>query len=340
MADHRYWRIEIYNLVSGSYYLYGGALAEVEMRSSKGGSDLTGSGTPSASSEYSATYVASKAFDNDGDTLWCATDSVYPAWLKYDFGEGNAYDIEELVVTIRGDDYWSGMEPYHLALSYSDDNLTWTMKYLWSFLSWTQGEAKTLNDTNDTDHYGDTGYRYWRLAYHANGGVDFSMAFSIANEIEFRESVDGSDETGSGTPSAFYSNASYPIANAFDNDYDSTLWSSYEEPNKHHTERWIAYDFGSGVTKNIVEWLWKCGELIPNGSPNSYIMFCSNDGSTWKYAWAEFLAANSWSSSESKVFTNPDYISGWSHKIYGLDPATIAKINGDAIANIAKVYVG
>src|SRR5665647_1726498 len=63
---HRYWRINI----TDSYRDYAG-FAEIELHDSIGGSDLTGGGTASVSSNYGgATYDASKAVDNDTGTLW------------------------------------------------------------------------------------------------------------------------------------------------------------------------------------------------------------------------------------------------------------------------------
>ena len=98
MAAHRYWRLLITRCqIIGADGLYP-SIAELEFRSELGGSDLCTSGTPSASSRYDATYDPSYAFDDDPTTKWATAiiSTNYQHWIKYDFGNGNDVEINEI----------------------------------------------------------------------------------------------------------------------------------------------------------------------------------------------------------------------------------------------------
>ena len=335
MADHRYWRLEIFNWGIQDYTL----LAEVEFRESAGGSDVTGSGTASAASEYdgSGTYAASKAFDNNTGTSWASLlYGTKPEWLAYDFGSGNAYDIEEVTITARSS--WSGDSelPTNIALAYSDNGTDWTTKYLWRHITgWSAGGTLTFNTSSGfyIPKYNGSAKRYWLLELHKSG-----QQYAILREAELRETSGGSDVTGSGTPSAYQSNASYPITNLFDNDLD-TLWSTFNTSGSNHTYEWFSYDFGAGVTKNITEIAITSHTSYGSSAIWAYFVLCSDNGSDWEWAWADIYVNDwaVWSGGETIVFTSSFIVSSWSGKINGIAPANIAKVNGIAIANIAKI---
>jgi len=84
--------------------------------------DLTGSGTPSASSSYSA-HPASYLTDDNGSTAWWSnTVSNASDWLKYDFGTG--VNVEINTITLN---HPTGDEAVQsISLSYSDNNSSWT----------------------------------------------------------------------------------------------------------------------------------------------------------------------------------------------------------------------
>ena len=138
--SHRYWRINIYGLTSGTVT----SIAEVELRSSEGGADITGSGTASANNETWG--AASNAFDNDSGTFWAPND--VSGWLSYDFGVGNAYDIIELAITARNDSFY-GQTPRHFDLQYSDDNTNWTTLYKFRGEAFTIGQQRLFNASNN-----------------------------------------------------------------------------------------------------------------------------------------------------------------------------------------------
>lgn len=123
MAAHRYWRLSIAAVVSGSY------VAVTQLRffaSASPGSEVPATGgTASASAIYGAGYNADKAFDGDAATYWYAALGTPPAWLKYDFGSGNDKTVTGF--TLRGGyAVNTSSAPKDFALQYSDDNATWS----------------------------------------------------------------------------------------------------------------------------------------------------------------------------------------------------------------------
>lgn len=135
---HRYWRINIY----GTSPAFAWSMAEIEMRESQGGSDVTGSGTASASSSYDGTTLPANVVDNDTGTLW-ATATTDPAWWKYDFGNGVTKTIVEVVITPRQTGLYT-QTPNYFAIQYSDDDSAWTTA-LTGITAWENANAKTFN---------------------------------------------------------------------------------------------------------------------------------------------------------------------------------------------------
>jgi hypothetical protein len=289
---HRYWRILTY----ANYKDAATTIAEVEMRGAENGSDLTGSGTPSASSSDHG--APANAFDDDTGTFW-GTNGFNNVWLAYDFGAGNECDIRELTLTARDPSYFY-QTPGSFHLQYSDDGTNWTSKWFWYLHHYTAGETKTFNSSNAIDIEGSPGsYRYFRVLVLRSVSSDITNAA----EIELRQSVYGTDETGAGTPSAdsFYG-AGYEASKAFD-DNDATMWVSSNTQYWH----WIKYDFGDGNNKTIVEVSWRLrddGQLTE--APIPMLFQASADDSTWVTVFHELVQPN-WTTAELRTFPDPGY---------------------------------
>lgn len=116
------------------------AMGEVELRIAAGGADITGSGTPSSASAFSASFTADKAFDNN--TATCAHSANNQGagwWLQYLFV--SPQPIIEAHMTARTDNlnyptsfrwiYFISGVPF---IAYGRDALVWTL-----------GETKTFN---------------------------------------------------------------------------------------------------------------------------------------------------------------------------------------------------
>jgi len=121
-GSYRYYRIH----VDSTFTDVGGCtVAELDLRESSGGSDVTGSGTSDASSDYSVDYDFPKAFDDDTNTFWSSELISVPHWLSYDFGAGNEKAIVEIALRIRGDSYYSAQDITEFRVQVSSDNSTW-----------------------------------------------------------------------------------------------------------------------------------------------------------------------------------------------------------------------
>lgn len=112
MAAHTHWRITC----DGLDYVQ---LAEVAFLSA-GLTDLSVGGTASASSEYSAAFPASAAFDKDASgSWWCTAPGSLPAWLAY----AHPTAVEPVYVRITAHPTYP---PISLGLQHSDDGITWS----------------------------------------------------------------------------------------------------------------------------------------------------------------------------------------------------------------------
>lgn len=238
MAAHRYWRLRC-RLNAGDSGFTG--LTEIQMRTVSGGANVATGGTAISTGTIQAGSAA-QCFDGNTTTTliqWSGNGAGGALSVGYDFGAGNEKDILEIVV-------WPDKDAAARAFGefdaqYSDDNVTWTTAWSVTASGWVVGTSKTFTKPSAAAH------RYWRIRpFKAfNGGTS---GFGIA-EVEMKETVGGSDATGSGTASARTTFSGTSAANAFDNS-SSTIYS-------HNTTAfesdWLQYDFGSGVTKTIVE---------------------------------------------------------------------------------------
>lgn len=137
MAAHRYWRV---NCTASSDGVF--AVAEFQLRTSAGGSNVIGGGTASASNSYT-TYVPSQAIDGLLSTYWTSYPNTAPQWWMYDFGVSNPQDIVEITITSRPDTNF-GEAGTALQLQYSDNNSTWTTLLSWSSITWSLLSQSTL----------------------------------------------------------------------------------------------------------------------------------------------------------------------------------------------------
>lgn len=136
MVGHRYWRVR--QTIGNSNVC---AASEIEFRDSNG-VDLTGSGTPFASSYYgnSGSYYYGNAFDNNTGTIW-ASASGSNHYIGYDFGTD--VDVKSVAWRVRTDGY-AEQSPAQGFVEWSDNNSDWTQAYSFNVGSWNVGEKKTF----------------------------------------------------------------------------------------------------------------------------------------------------------------------------------------------------
>lgn len=137
----RYWRVRPLTMTSGGTL----SAAEVEMRSSVGGADQTGSGTPSARTTFGGNPVT-LAFDNNPATIYSGVGGILPAeWICYDFGAGNDKNIAQISWTARPDgNEWQN--PLTANVENSPNGVDWIP--VWSFATtpWSSGVTRVFTD--------------------------------------------------------------------------------------------------------------------------------------------------------------------------------------------------
>ena len=119
-------------------------------------------GTPSASSEFSASYPALKAFDGNASSFWCSSTAGLPQWIQYDLGEGLSRIVLEYTLTARSPSYNPANS---FVFAGSNNGTDWTTIDTQTGLSWSGGEKKRFNDFTNS-----TLYRYHRITVTASSG--------------------------------------------------------------------------------------------------------------------------------------------------------------------------
>lgn len=145
MAAHRYWRLWCVENF-GNAFAGNMAASSIELRVNSGGSNLsvTGNGTPSASAVGAAGFEADKAFDANTATYWYSGSVALPTWIKWDFGAGNAQDINHLTI-INGTSPVSSQMIKRWTLQFSDDDVNWTP---WMYSTTNNTSAQTNTPTS------------------------------------------------------------------------------------------------------------------------------------------------------------------------------------------------
>ena len=133
------------------------------------GSDLCTGGTASASSEYSGTYSADKACDDNATTYWASGNGLgHNQTWQYDLGDGNAKTIAKLTVQNVGD---YGINAF--MFSGSNNGSSWTELY--------SGNASNNEDVQEFAFSNQTAYRYYKI-YETSG---YNGGFCAIREIQF-----------------------------------------------------------------------------------------------------------------------------------------------------------
>lgn len=257
LSPHRHWRVKCFGDNSGSGAAI--AIAELELRGSVGGADLTGSGTASASNASNG--AASNAFDGDAGTFW-ATNTDAVSWIAYDFGAGNDVTIYEIAITARASTN-QDQSPSVGYVEHSDDGSNWTPAWPFAIESnWSGGGQKVFARPTA----GPTTHRYWKMIFGSSTFANY-VGFS---EIEMRGSPGGADQTGSGTPSAD-SDGFGAVANGFDNNLSTNYISNAG------SLHWCKYDFGAGNDVLVKELSLRARTGTPAQYPRGIGLMFSDD---------------------------------------------------------------
>lgn len=114
MTAQNVWRLTFGSSQGGQYI----QLTEVAFLDA-GGNDLSVGGAASASSEYSASYTADKAFDKSLSTDWCTAQSApFPAWLQYT--HDSPVDVAQVRIVCSANNAWLPVGAGELGLRAGD----------------------------------------------------------------------------------------------------------------------------------------------------------------------------------------------------------------------------
>lgn len=138
-----YWRFS--DLTAGS--LTGRSAAEFDL-TDRDGATITASAVD-AFTEFSATYAAEKAVDDDTGTFWSSNGVNAGEWYEFQFA--SATTLGGATITARNDSD-SDQTPYQFDVEYSDDGVAWTTAgtTVESYSDYTAGESKTFDFTTVT----------------------------------------------------------------------------------------------------------------------------------------------------------------------------------------------
>lgn len=132
-----YWRLYVSDNQSGGYT----NIAELELRGSVGGADLTSPGGPAKiDSAYFGASSDLEVFDNDTGTFW-ESGGTTPHWVWYAFGK----DVDIAQISIKTGPT-AGESPKDFKLQFSGDGSTWTDALtVTGETGWTGGEVRLFN---------------------------------------------------------------------------------------------------------------------------------------------------------------------------------------------------
>lgn len=147
-------------------------------------------------------------------------------------------------------------------------------------------------------------YRYWRVVFGPdNSGNPGGQTVICVDEVEFRTSVGGADVTGSGTAyDDGHTVGGMSPAGAFANDGSTSQWGG-----SGIAPFWLAYDFGAGNDKAIVEVAIMPRNGFTSGqAPGQFKVQASSNNTDWiDQWWVARPTAHSYTNGVFTVFTKP-----------------------------------
>lgn len=278
---HRYWRILIIRGLSGS----GSNIAELDLRSVSGGTNLALGKTATASSVAGPTFVAANATDGSATTFW-DSGGILPCSLSVDLGA--ATEIVEVAITVRPDAFVNS--PRTFAVQSSDDNVTWRNEWYVADTNIGRGLTRTFTRPPATDTA-----RHWGMWINEAGGSSCAMS-----EVELRSSPNGPDFTGSGVATtSSRAGAGFSADFMFDDNFGSAWDAGSKIP------AYWAYDLGVGQTAKLQEVAISArrDSFFFLGPTNAEMMY-SDDGEVFGRLEGGDIIKSSWTSStEQAIFT-------------------------------------
>lgn len=263
-----------------------------------GGSQLAAGGTALASSEFSATYAAAKAFDGilgtDTTSRWAAA-AEQRQWLQYQMPA----PVTVKAVGLNNNTGFNDQRWKSFAVLYSSDGTTWTLADVFFNVDYNPGQYRewSLTDPSTLPEVDlATAHRYWRLT--ELGQTDDE--YVIIREFELLGATVDLTTVHGGTASAssvLTGGASHQAANAFDRS-SSTFWQSL---NDQAGQRWLQWDFGLG-NEQIVDTIALTSSEYINWCPRDFYLEYSDNGTDWVRCFVK-LFESVWTTGLRRTYT-------------------------------------
>lgn len=266
MAKHAYWRIRGLRGTGNAQF------SKIEFRETIGGANVATGGTAFASTEFSSSYVAAYAFNENNSDYWAASGSV-GQWIAYHFPT----PIKPAEIAMRvGDNaasYWR-----FAAVDWSDDGVTWTNSGLFipdqsPVASWL---VYDLLERGTGDAIEGQAYRYWRLRT-----LDWvSGGYQQIGEFRLLNGATNLITSAGGSASADVAFSGFPASAAFDANF-TTAWVDDGTSTVSH---WLQWDFGANNAQIVTGYELAPRTSAPEQFPPAWALECSNDGTNWTVA--------------------------------------------------------
>lgn len=286
---YRYYRLRI--LANGGRNTVN--IAELQLRGTQGGPNLAVSGTAIASSEFETdvpTYFpAANAFDRDTATYWSShvvggrrTGSATNPGASSSPEFGPAYTADH-AFDGRPETYWSntaggagwlGFSPGGGSVGYAPDRYAITAR----------------------SDAGDGAPRDWALEY-SDDGTTWDIAHAVSGETGW-----GNGERRGFAFSSVGSHTSWRIRVIGNNGRSTLNIAELEFIGYTWGTIWLQYDFGVGVTQQVVEYAIAARSDAGDGAPRDWELEASNDLITWTPIDSRTDEAD-WAPGETRTYT-------------------------------------
>lgn len=282
------WRIAVVETHFSEFGSPGNcALAEVEMRESIGGADTCTGGTASA-----ASGVASRAFDNNGSTIWNPSGSA-PFILQY--AHSVERTITEIAITTRSDNYQSD-NPIEFVLQTNDGSVVDVATFKTG--PWGPGETRVF----PVSGYVEEPREFIRLqptGCHGGAGARFSLS-----GVEFRTTSGGANIATGGHPFCYGWQLS--STNSPDKAFDGVASTRFAAINTGNFDRaYIGYHLTSPIADQVMEVAFTCTDETygPAEAPTGFHVQYGS-GHVWTTLWT-VTDIPAWTRGETRIFTKP-----------------------------------
>ena len=299
---------------------------------------MTTNSTPSpyvasASTEFSATFAAYKAFHRGVSTsdYWLGTNSGVD-WLKLDVGSGNSFILNNYSIQVNTIPE-PNRAPKNWTMEGSNDNSSWTtLDTQTNQTSWSSGEVRNFQTTSVV-----TAYRYFRLNITANNG-DANTQVADLFLMYDNGSLDFAPHTmfAASNPYPFAASASSEVSSSFAayKAFDGAISVSQYWLGSNSGVDWLKLDTGLGDSFLLDNYTIQVNSIPePNRTPKDWTMEGSSDNSTWNVLDTR-TNQTSWGTGEMRNYrcttrTTP----------YRYFRVNITANNGDTDTQIAELFL-